>query len=187
MAGPVLSGKLESWHYYDVINSGVNLIAPYQCVSPLTAAQIAGQAGAKEGESCRPGEAYNNGVSTINERVIGVSEHGAKHDTTLAVRVEGLAHIMAGAAIAYGSMVFCGLAEQRTNSQAPLINLFEANLPVEPGVGITYNLSMIDDIAPTLSTSGSTTLHLPVGYALEAAGAKYELIRVSLQQAAFYA
>jgi len=188
MAGPVLSGKYESWRYYDVINSGVNPIAPYQCISPLTAAQIASNTGSVEGEACRPAAAFVSGTSIITDRILGISAGGAKAGQQLTVQRDGVAHVMVGAAVAYGSTLFCGLAEQRTNSQTPLINLFEANLPVEPGVGITYNLSMADDVAISPQSGSANQLQLPIGYAIEGTGtAKYQLVRVEMETAPFYA
>lgn len=183
MAGPAISGKLQSHRYYDTINSGVNPVAPYQIISPLTSAQLT-TFSAAQGEAVRPAVASG---TTVLERVIGISEHGAKHNTQIAVRVDGIAHVMAGAAVAYGSLLQMGLAEQRTNAQSPFIDLYEAALPQDPSFTITYNLSMADDVAISPASGGANALILPVGYALEAATAKYQLVRVELHTAPFYA
>lgn len=168
----VINGHLRTTHYFDNLNSGVNIIAPYQCVQLLDAAEVAATTGAIAGTASKAAEV---GATAWADRVVGISEHGAKHNTSLSVRNGGIAHVMAGAAITYGKLLSVGVVEQRTNSQTPLINLYEANLPVEPGVGVTYTLAMVDDVAYL-----DAALVLPVGYALNAAAAKYEIIDVEL-------
>jgi hypothetical protein len=180
--GPSTSIPLVSGRYHDVINSGANLMAPFQCMAFLTSAQVASDATAKIGVAVRPSPAYNN----TPDRVLGISEAGAKHGQPIAIRTAGYAQVMAGAAVAFNARLQPGLVEAKTNAQSPLIDLYEANLPVEPGVGVTYNLSMVDDIALTPSTTGSNVLTFPVGWSVEVATAKYQIIRVELDRTPFY-
>ena len=183
MAGPILSGKIESYRYYDTVNSGLNPVPPYQLIMPLTSAQLTSTGGV-EGEAVRAGE---TGGTDLLGRILGVSSMGSKSGTQLGVQVDGIAHVMMGAAVARGAWLFMAVAEQQSNTSAPLINLFELNLPVEPGVGITYNLAMADDTAVTPATTGANALYCPIGISLEAGTAKYELIRVKLFNQPFYA
>lgn len=181
--GPTIAAYQRTGKYFDTLNSGANLLAAFQCVSFLTSTQVAAQSGAVAGVAMTHATAYNDG-SVGPQRVVGISTASAKHGRECQLQWLGVAQVMAGAAVAFGAHLRPTVVEQRNNSQTPLINLFEANIPVEPGVGVTYNLSMVDD--PAVAAGAGNDKIYPVGWANQAATAKYQVIRVELDLGVLY-
>jgi|GEM_PF-6247640 hypothetical protein len=183
-----LNQRIESYLYWDASGNG-RALAAYQPVSladatEVAAAVAAGMHQAVIGRVVVP-TPVSGGFAT--RRVTGISTASARNTKEIAVAVEGVAEVMTNAAVAVDARVFAVAAEARSSAQTPFTNLPMINLPVDPSFTVSYNLSLADDPAVTIATSGANTLYNPIGYALEAATAKYDVIAVRLELAPFYA
>lgn len=120
--------------------------------------------------------------------IIGITT-GASNPLTgeVTVAIAGVAEVWANAAIVAGALLEVVSATTRTNVQTPFTSLEEALIPTDPSVTRTYNICLVDDTTITPATSGANALHYPVGVALKAAAAQYDVIPVLLQTQRFYA
>ena len=188
--GQVLGTQLRTGHFYDMVGSGAYVLGMYQCLSQLTASDGSTYpAGISYGPDGAGVKVSNTGETAILDRVVGISEASAYHNTQVAYRTgPGPAWVMASAAIARGSFVKLALNENKADSVAPVLNLAEMRMPVDPRFSLTYSLGMVDDTALTPTTgSGTNTLEVKgVGYAMTSTSAKYELVLVDLFLQPFY-
>lgn len=175
--------QTKSFYYFDIVGSGVNPIAPYQCVSLATTAQVA----TANAAGC-PGGVGDIVVPTpvtaglATAKVVGVTQNATLSGELVNVVVSGTAFIMANAAITFGPSTLISPAIQatRTSAQTPFTNNFDMLIPVDPRIVFTYQLCMIDDTAITPSSGAANVAGYFVGYALKAATAQYDIIPVEL-------
>lgn len=166
------------------------MLGQYQCVSQLTAADGSTYpAGISYGPDGAGIKASATGETAILDRVLGISDASAYHNSQVSFRSgPGTAWVMASAAIARGAFVKLALNENRADTLAPIINLSEMHMPGDPRRSLTYSLAMVDDTALTPTTgAGTNTLEVKgVGYAMTSTSAKYELVMVDLFCTPFY-
>lgn len=180
----VVNGRIGSFVFYDATGNG-NPIAAYQCVSladstEVSAANTAGIRG-EVGDIVVP-TPVSGGLAT--RRVIGVTVGSSWNGNEVSVCMDGSVHVMANAGVTFTptAIVHPAASGTRTTAQTPFTNNFDMLLPQDPKFPVTYNLSMIDDTA--LPAAGQIVW--PLGYALEAATAQYDIIAVHLATAPFY-
>lgn len=132
-------------------------------------------------------------TAAINtDKIAGITLGPADPRTgEVTIVVAGIAEVMCSAAIAWDKAdtpLFCGLAETRTSLQTPITNNFEMLLPLDPRIPITYQMALATRtaIAPAAGATANA-IYYPIGYPLMAASAKYDVIRVELALAPFYA
>lgn len=187
--GQVQGTPLRTGHFYDMVGSAAYVLGQYQCVSQLTASDGSTYPnGISYGPNGLGIKASNTSETTVLDRVIGISDASAYHDSQVAYHTgPGTAWVMASAAIARGAFVKLALNENRAGNVAPVINLAEMHMPGDPRRVLTYSLAMVDDTALTPNSTGSNTLEVKgVGYAMTSTNAKYELVMVDLFLAPFY-
>ena len=177
MAGAFKS-EVQGFSFYDS-TAARNPLARYSCVSLATAAEVA--LANAQGIIGNVGEIVVQtpvAAGLPTRRVIGVADGSTRNGLEVNVVTRGVAWVMAGAAIALDSVVFPALAETRTSLQTPFTDNEDMLIPTDPlGPGLTYNLCLIDDTA----LPAANTVHWPLGFALVAAVAKYDLIPVWIQ------
>jgi hypothetical protein len=178
MAFEKTTGLVRSFVYYD---PNGNPIAPYTPVALLTSGLPAGYS---------PGEVV--GLPTISSgrntvQLLGVTLEWAYNGKQVPVQLDGVAYAIANAAIAVNGIVFAAANAQRTADQAPFANLPMIRPLVRPGQSVTLNCSLVDDVAITAQSSGTNVIYYPLGIALSAASAQYELIQILLMTEPFYA
>lgn len=185
--------QTKGFVYWDSVNNGVNPIAPYQCVCLATAAEVtaaiaAGVQRAALGQLVVPAPtATILGITMASRRIIGVTANAAFSGDEVLVVTEGIAEVMCNAPVACDAMVFSVAPAQRTTSQTPLSSVPELLLPFEPRATLTYNLAMVDDPALVPTTgAGTNVIFYPVGMALAAATAQYDIIPVELMRGPLY-
>jgi len=127
----------------------------------------------------------SGGIAT--REVIGIAMESARSGTEVLLATAGDVHVMVNAAVALNARVFAAATTTRTSAQTPLINLFDANLPIDPSYTLTYLASLIDDVAVAPQTTSANVLFFPVGTALRVAASQYEVIPVRLNFTPFYA
>lgn len=180
-----------SFIYWDTVGSGANPIAPFQLVcladsSEVSAAASAGVRDAVEGRVIVPAPTGTVlGVTMNTRRILGVTLGSAWNGDEVTVVTDGVAEVMVNAAVACGALVFAVARATRTNKQTPFTNLFDGLLPVDPKLTVTYQLALGDDPSPTWSSTGGNALVYPVGMAMRAATAQYDVIPVLLGTAPF--
>lgn len=168
---------VQGFAFYDS-TANRNPLARYSCVSLATAAEVA--LANAQGIVGNVGEIVvqtpvSAGLPT--RRVIGVADSSVRNGQEVLVTCAGVAFAMASAAIALDAPVFPALAETRTSAQTPFTDVEDMLIPTDPnGAGLTYNLALIDDTA----LPGANTVHYPLGFALKAATAKYDIIPVQV-------
>lgn len=168
--------KVDSYIFYDSSGSA-NGLARYSPVSladqtEVDAANAAGIRG-NVGEIVVQTPVSS---SLATRRIVGIADGSVKNGQQVAVVSLGRAYVMANAAIAFGAIVQAAAAETRTQAQTPFTNNFEMMIPADPTYPPTLNLVLCDDT----SRPSSGTDFYPVGYALKAASAKYQIIPVEL-------
>lgn len=178
MAFEKTTGLVRSFVYYD---SNGNPIAPYTPVALLTS-------GLPSGYSA--GEVV--GLPTIssgrnNVQLIGVTLEWAYNGRQVPVQLSGVAYAIANAAIAVNGIVFAVANAQRTADQAPFANLPMIRPLVRPGQSVTLNCSLVDDVTITPQSGSANLIYYPLGIALSAASAQYDLIQILLMTEPFYA
>lgn len=177
--------------FFDIVGNGANPIAPFQCVSYATQAEIdtavsAGyftRADAKYGRVVIPtpvGTVLS--VTMATRRIVGVTLNAALSGDEVLVQIGGIAQVMCNAVVAAGAVVHAVARATRTTLQTPLTNLPEAKVPFDPRATLTYQFCMIDDPTPTYSSSAANVWLYPLGEALMAATAQYDVIPVDLAQ-----
>lgn len=180
--------ETKGYIFWDTVGAGANPIAPFQCVSladqtEVDAAIAAGVRGdAKVGRvvvPCPTGTVLGATVNT--RRIVGVTCNAAFSGEEVLVQDSGIAEVMVNAAVAADALLFAVARATRTSLQTPLTSLEEMLLPHDPRFTLTYQLCMADDPALTLSAGGSNAFFWPLGHALVAAAAQYEVIPVQLQ------
>lgn len=191
MAGPVLGTPLRSAKFYDTIGAGaIYYGTQYNCVSELNATEAANFPHSIEYSPDGAGIKMTNtgNPAGVIERVKGIAENSAQSGTQLAYRTgPGVANVMAGAAVARGVWVGCTLNEQKADNVAPMLNLADPRMPIDPRFTVTYSLAMVGAMTPTQSTTGATNLnYLNVGFSEQAAVNKYDIIGVDLFLNVFY-
>lgn len=179
--------QTQSFIYWDTVGSGVNPIAPFQIVSladssEVAAALAAGVRDAVIGRLVVPTPVGTVlGATVATRRVVGVTKNACYNGEELLVQSDGVAEVMVNAAVACDAMLHAVARATRTSAQTPFTSLEELLLPVDPRLTLTYQLCMADDAALTLSSSGSNAFFYPLGFALAAATAQYDVIPVQLQ------
>lgn len=182
-----MTGRSESYVFWDTVGSGVNPVAPYQIVSLADSSEVAAAlaAGCRDAKLGRLVVVSPTGTvlgATVNtRRIVGVTKGAAWSGDEVMVQCSGIAEVMVNAAVAIDALLFGVARATRTSAQTPITNLPQANLPVDPKAVITYQLMMADDAALTFNTTGSNVPFWPLGHALEAATAQYDVIPVELQ------
>lgn len=181
--------------YYDNVNSGSNAVAAFtpMCLATPTevaSCQTAGTPNAQFGSTFVPAPI----TSSFSTRpVIGIAMESAYSGLSISVCAQGVFPAIADAAITAGNQVFPVHALTRTNQQTPFTNVARLllqimALPSGSTPTLTYNLVTVDD--PTITpASGATAnvLYYPIGIALAAATAQYDIIPVLLQTQQFWA
>ena len=193
--GQVQGTPNRTGHYYDCLTgSNQYPIGMYQCVSQLTDGDVStypayslGTSYAPNGQGVKATGTGTLGTSVI-DRVLGVTDSSAYHDTQVAYRTgPGTAWFMANAAITRGAAVLFTANAQNKDNAAPVLNISEMRLPVDPRFNFTYSLAMVGATSPTVATTGANNLNVYyVGYALTAATAQYQLVLVDMFLAPFY-
>jgi hypothetical protein len=178
MAFEKTTQAVRSFVYYDA--SG-NPIAPYTPVSLLTSGLPTGYS---------PGEVV--GLPTIssgrnNTQLIGVTLEWAYNGKQVPVQLSGVTYAIANAQIAVNGIVFAAANATRTADQAPFVNLPMIRPLVRPGQSVTLNVSLVDDVAITPQSGSANLIYYPLGIALSAASAQYDLIQILLMTQPFYA
>lgn len=178
MAFEKTTGLVRSFVYYD---SGGNPIAPYTPVSLLTS-------GLPTGYSA--GEVV--GLPTVasgrnTTQLIGVTLEWAYSGKQVPVQLTGVVYCIANAAIAVNGLLFVAATGTRTADQAPFSNLPMIRPLVRPGQSVTLNVALVDDVAITPQSANPNVQYFPLGIALSAASAQYDLVQVFLQTKTFYA
>lgn len=179
--------KTMSFIWWDTVGAGANPVAPYQIVSladstEVAAAVTAGYADARVGNTVIVAPTGTVLGQTINNRrIIGVTKNAAKNGDEVLVVVEGIAEVMMNAAVAADALLFGVARATRTTAQTPLTSLPELLLPVDPSFTLTYQFMLADDPTLTYSSGGANVIHYPLGYAMQAATAQYDVIPVHLK------
>jgi hypothetical protein len=178
MAFEKTTGLVRSFVYHD---ANGNPIAPYTPVSLLTSGLPSGYS---------PGEVV--GLPTISAGrnstlLIGVTLEWAYNGRQVPVQLNGVAYAIANAAIAVNGIVFAAANATRTADQAPFANLPMIRPLVRPGQSVTLNVSLVDDVTITPQSGSANLIYYPLGIALSAASAQYELIQILLMTEPFYA
>lgn len=185
--------QTKGFVYYDNIGAGAYPIAPFQCVCLATAAEVtaaiaAGVNRAALGQLVVPAPTGTIlGITMASRRIIGVTANAAFSGDEVLVVTEGIAEVMCNAAVACDAMVFSVAPVQRSTLQAPLTSTPELLLPFDPRATLSYNLAMVDDPALVPTTgSGTNAIFYPVGVAMAAATAQYDIIPVELMRGPLY-
>jgi hypothetical protein len=178
MAFEKTTGLVRSFVYY---HPNGNPIAPYTPVSLLTSGLPSGYS---------PGEVV--GLPTISAGrnstlLIGVTLEWAYNGRQVPVQLDGVAYAIANAAIAVNGIVFAAATATRTADQEPFVNLPMIRPLVRPGQSVTLNVSLVDDVTITPQSGSANLIYYPLGIALSAASAQYELIQIRLMTQPFYA
>lgn len=170
--------QVQGFVFYDSTGAR-NPLARYSCVSLATAAEVT--AANAQGIIGNIGEIVVQtpvAAGLPTRRVIGVADSSVRNGNEVMVVSGGVAWVQAAAAIAFDAPIFPALAETRTSLQTPFIDVEDMLIPTDPmGAGLTYNLCLVDDTA----LPAANTIHYPLGFALKAAVAKYDIIPVWIQ------
>lgn len=181
--------KSQSFLYYDDGTTGYP-IAAYQCVSlgdatDVAAAIAAGIAGAELGNLVIPTPASS---SFATRRLVGVTGAAARNGANVEVIIQGIAEVMVNAAVVCDARLTVASKTTRTSLQTPWTNLPMGILADQsPEVAQPYYMSLVDDTAVVVATTGSNTLYYYLGYAMQTASAQYDVIPVELARQPFYA
>jgi len=178
--------RVKTAIWYD--NTSSNLaIAPYQIVVYASAAEVAtaNAAGVRGGVGdivvVPP---ITSAVNTQKIAGVVIPGGGAFPGGECTIAIAGIAEVMVSAAGAWDRQAawwFCGLVETRTNLQTPLTNLNEMMIAADPRLTITYQLAMATRTAVVPATgAGTNAVYYPLGYALDAPTAKYDVVRFEL-------
>lgn len=165
------------FRFYDSTGAG-NALARYSLVSLASAAQVAAANAAgipgNVGEICVQ-TPIAAGLPTAD--VLGVAEFSCLNGQDISVVCGGVFWAQASAAFAENTLLFGALAETRTSAQTPFVDNAEMMIPLDPRFNTTFNLVLVDDTA----LPAANTIHYPLGRALKAAVAKYDIVPVWLQ------
>jgi hypothetical protein len=180
MAFEKTTGLVRSFLYYD---SSGNPIAPYTPVSLLTTGLPTGYSvGEVVGLPTISGTPARN-----TTQLIGVTLEWAYNGRQVPVQIDGVAYAIANAGIAVNGIVFAAANGTRTADQAPFANLPMIRPLVRPGQSVTLNVSLVDDVTITPQSGSANLIYYPLGIALSAASAQYDLIQILLMTQPFYA
>lgn len=172
------TGLVRSFLYHD---AGGNPIAPFTPVSLLTSGLPAGySAGQVVG---LPTVSSGRNTSLL----IGVTLEWAYSGKQVPVQLTGVVYVIANAAVAVNGLLFVAATGTRTTDQAPFSNLPLIRPPVRPNQSVTLNVALVDDVPITAQSSSANVQYFPLGIALGAASAQYDLIPCLLQTQPFYA
>lgn len=169
--------QVQGFAYYDSTGNR-NPIARYSCVSLATAAEVT--AANAQGIVGNVGEIVVQtpvAAGLPTRRVIGVVDGSARNGAEVLVVTGGVAWVMANAAIALDAVIFPAVQSTRTSAQTPFVDVEDMLLPVDPQFTLTYNLCLVDDTA----LPAANTIHYPLGFALKAAVAQYDIIPCWIQ------
>ncbi len=188
-----MSYSNEQWvrgfTFYDPANTGLNITGAV-AVSLATAAEVTA-AQAAGIQSVAGGLVVPTPISSglPTRQIIGVVRGSQVNGRQVDVVVSGIVEVWANAAVVAGALVFPVAQETRTKSQTPFANdtAFEFQMPVAPDVPESYLLNLVDDTAIAPQSGSANVLYFPLGIALQAASAKYDLIPVLLQTGRIYA
>lgn len=176
MAFERTTGLVRSFLYY---SSGGNPIAPYTPVSLLTSGLPSGYS---VGEVVTlPTVASGRNTTWL----VGVTLEWAYSGKQVPVQLSGVVHVIANAAVNAGGLLFVAAVTTRTANQAPFSNLPAIRPLVRPEQSVTLNVALVDDVAITPASPG--VAYYPLGMALAAASAQYDLIPCLIKNQIFYA
>lgn len=177
MAGSFKS-QVQGFAFYDSTGAG-NALARYSCVSLASAAEVtAANAAGIQGNVGEIVVQTPTAAGLPTRRVVGVADSSVRNGNEINVVTGGVAWVMANAAIALDAVVFAAANATRTSLQTPFVDDWEMLIPTDPqGPGLTYNLCLVDDTA----LPAANTVHYPLGFALKAAVAQYDIIPVYIQ------
>lgn len=169
--------QVQGFSFYDS-TAAKNPLARYSCVSLATAAEVT--LANAQGIVGNVGEIVvmtpvTAGLPT--RRVIGVADSSARNGNEVLVVTAGVAWVMANAAIALDAPIFPAAVATRTSAQSPFTDVEDMLIPTDPLTTLTYNLCLVDDTA----LPAANTVHYPLGFALTAAVAQYDIIPVWIQ------
>jgi hypothetical protein len=183
--------RSQGFFFWDTDGSGTNPIARYQCVSLATAAEVADAIAAGNTPA-------NVGVGDVVVRtplsggvpqreVIGVTmasgwSLGQVSAEPINVQVDGIALVQFGGAVAFnpGTLISAGSSETRTSLQTPFTNNFDMLIPIDARVSLTYRLCLASALAITPASTGANAAYYPLGFMLDVASAKYDILRVDM-------
>lgn len=189
MPGGNFRQHIESFIYWDNVNSGSNLIGKHSAVSLATAAEVATANAAgvpgNWGDIVVPTPVGTiGGITVATRRIIGIADESQFNGKLINVVVDGVAYVICNAAVAVadnGNVLLHAVAvSQRTDRQTPITDAPELKVPFDPRAALTYNFCLADDPAMTAQSTGSNLQYFPIGYPLEAASAQYNIIAVEL-------
>lgn len=171
-------GLVRNFVYHD---SGGNPIAPFTPVSLVLSNPPTGTA---------VGQVV--GLPTVSSGrnttlLIGVTLEWAYSGKQVAVQLSGIVPVIANAPVAAGGLLFVAATTTRTSDQAPFSNLSSIRPPFRVGQPVTLNVALVDDVAITAQSSGANVQYFPLGIALTAASAQYDLVDCLLMTQPFYA
>ena len=168
--------QVEGYRFYDV-STNQNGLGKYSCVSLATAAEVttANAAGVpgNVGEICILTPVAGGLAS---RRILGVAQHSVLEGQDVEVAVSGVSWVMVNNAVALDSVLHAAANGTRTNLQTPFVDNEDMMVPLDPRLSVTFNLALADDTA----LPGANTVHYPLGYALKAGVAQYDVIPVEL-------
>ena len=191
-----IKDAIQGGIFYDNTNSGANAIAAFSPVSlgtptDVTNAIAAGVTNGVFGSLWVPTPITSNLPTAVN----GICMESTYSGLAISVCFGGVFPVWANAAVAAGALVFAVSSTSRTSAQTPFtysqdnarVNLQVMKLPNGIQPTLTYDIVLVDDPAITGATSGATVPYYPLGIALAAATAQYDIIPVLIQNQVFWA
>lgn len=123
-------------------------------------------------------------------RIIGITNGFAQSGQPVEIITSGFFWVIANAAITVNTQVFCvAVSTALTNTSAPYTNLPETLPKIDAQFGSLSNIctGLVDDPTISAATTGANAVYYPIGWAMEAASAQYDVITVQLDLMPFYA
>lgn len=180
--------------FYDNINGGANALCAFSPVSlgtptDVTNAIAAGVTNAVFGSLFVPTPLAS---SLPTAQVFGIAMGSTYSGKSISVCTSGIFPVIADAAIAAGALIFPVDALQRTNLQTPFTNVPRIlnqvlKLPNGTTPTLTYDLITVDDPVITGATTLTTVQYFPLGQAMAAATAQYDIIPCKINVSQFWA
>lgn len=170
--------QVQGFTYWDSTGAG-NPLARYSCVSLASAAEVtAANAAGVVGNVGEIVVQTPTAAGLPTRRVVGVADSSVRVGNEVLIVTAGVAWVMANAPIALDAPIFPAANATRTSAQTPFVDDWEMLIPSDPmGPGLTYNVCLVDDTA----LPAANTVHYPLGFALKAAVAQYDIIPVWIQ------
>lgn len=180
--------------FYDNVNSGLNALGAFSPVtlgSPTDVANAitAGVTNAVFGSLFVPAPITS---SASTQPLMGVAMESTYSGKSISVCTAGVFPVLANGAMTAGALVFATASTTRTNQQTPFTNIqrmLNTVLALPNGITptVTYDLVLCGTPAVSGTSSTSTVPYYPLGIALSAATAQYDLVPVQLSLGQFWA